>query len=84
MTVVDIRILMREILLSKASAVMLFHNHPSGNLEPSSQDLALTRRIKDALGYFDIRLLDHIILANGLDPSSPGGFYSLYDNGRLS
>ncbi|MDE6135063.1 MAG: DNA repair protein RadC, partial [Muribaculaceae bacterium] len=63
MTVVDIRILMREILLSKASAVMLFHNHPSGNLEPSSQDLALTRRIKDALGYFDIRLLDHIILA---------------------
>lgn len=75
-TVVDIRLLIREALMAKTSAMILFHNHPSGQLSPSPQDIMLTRRIKDAAAYFDIRVLDHIIVA-------PTGYYSFNDNGKL-
>jgi DNA repair protein RadC len=42
--------------------VALVHNHPSGNLTPSKEDAALTKRVADCLGLFNIKLLDHIIL----------------------
>lgn len=45
-----------------AAAVILVHNHPSGDPEPSPADLVLTRRLKDALGLIDIRILDHIVV----------------------
>ena len=61
-TVVDVRLIMREALLDKASGMILFHNHPSGSLKPSQPDIALTRRIVDAARYFDIRVLDHIVI----------------------
>jgi DNA repair protein RadC len=46
-----------------AAAVIVAHNHPSGNPEPSQADLAITRRLRDALALLDIRLLDHFIVA---------------------
>ena len=75
-TVVDIRLLMREALLAKASAMILFHNHPSGQLKPSQQDINLTRRIVDAARYFDIRVLDHIVVGST-------GYLSFNDEGLM-
>lgn len=46
-----------------AASVMLVHNHPSASLEPSKADQAITKRIKDALGLLDIRVLDHVIVS---------------------
>lgn len=53
----------RDALLCNAKAVILSHNHPSGDLNPSNADKEITGRIKQALDLFDIRLLDHIIVA---------------------
>ena len=50
-------------LLSNAAAVILAHNHPSGNPEPSQADIALTLRVKNALQTVDIRLLDHLVVS---------------------
>ena len=59
----------RELVLRalhhNASAVVLAHNHPSGNVQPSSADEALTARLKAALALVDVRVLDHIIVAQG-------------------
>lgn len=82
-TVVDVKVLAREVLLSKASAIMVFHNHPSGNLKPSIQDEKLTKKIGDAMSLIDVSLLDHIILGNGISPESAEGFYSFHDNGKM-
>jgi DNA repair protein RadC len=46
-----------------AAAVIFFHNHPSGNPEPSAADRAITDRLKQALALFDIRVLDHLVIA---------------------
>ena len=50
-------------LVANAAAVILFHNHPSGVAEPSQADISLTKRLKDALGIVDIRVLDHFVVA---------------------
>lgn len=52
-------------LESNAAAVILVHNHPSGSLEPSTADLALTETLKKALALVDVRVLDHVIVAPG-------------------
>lgn len=75
-TVVDIKILMRHVIDNRASAIMIFHNHPSGNLTPSTQDDTLTNKIKAAANLFDVTLLDHLII-------SDNGFYSYADHSRL-
>jgi DNA repair protein RadC len=59
------REIIRIALQRNASAVVLAHNHPSGLAEPSLADITLTQRIKEALGLFDIRLLDHIVVGQG-------------------
>jgi DNA repair protein RadC len=59
------RELVRAALLADAAAVVIFHNHPSGNPEPSGADRALTNTLCDALRLVGIRLLDHIIAAGG-------------------
>lgn len=46
-----------------AAAIVVSHNHPSGNPEPSSADKVLTQRLKDALALVDVRVLDHVIVA---------------------
>lgn len=75
-TVTDIRLLMKRAIELLASNIILCHNHPSGNLTPSSADIALTKKIKQAAELFDICLLDHIIIAENR-------FYSMSDNGHI-
>ena len=62
-TIVDSRLLFAAALKSLATAIIIAHNHPSGALFPSPQDLKLTERIKEIGELMNIRLLDHIILS---------------------
>lgn len=62
-TVVDLRIMFQKAIMNKANAIIVAHNHPSGNLNPSKEDKDLTQKIKMAADYFDIQLLDHLILS---------------------
>ena len=64
-TVVDHRLIAKRALELLSTQVIIAHNHPSGRAEASSQDIALTNRIAEALALFDIRLLDHLIIARG-------------------
>lgn len=75
-TVVDVKLLMKQVVDRLAEGVILVHNHPSGNLSPSAQDRDLTSRIKGACDIFGIRLLDHIIV-------TPTGYMSFADEGIL-
>lgn len=56
------REVVKQALLHNAAALVISHNHPSGNAEPSAADRALTARLKQALALVDVRLLDHIIV----------------------
>jgi DNA repair protein RadC len=59
------RVVVQRALALNAAAVLLAHNHPSGNTDPSAADRALTTRMKAALGLVDIRLLDHFVVTAG-------------------
>lgn len=61
-TVVDKRIILKEALLLNAVSMILAHNHPSGNLKPSQQDIQLTKEIVEAGDTMGIKVLDHIII----------------------
>lgn len=74
--VVDPKIIMRYALDTFASAIVLCHNHPSGNLKPSNEDIKLTKKVKDAAQFFDIKVLDHIIIGDM-------NYYSFADEGIL-
>lgn len=78
-TLVDVRLIALGAIRYKASAVILAHNHPSGNISPSKADLSITEKIKNALKTLDILLLDHIIVAN----ENPQRYTSLADEGLL-
>ena len=73
---VDIRCILREALMRRATSVVLCHNHPSGNMVPSRQDDELTRSLADACRKVDMPLLDHVIFTEE-------GYYSYADKGRL-
>ena len=75
-TVVDVRLILREALLKRATSLILCHNHPSGNLRPSTHDDHLTRQVKEAALLLNISLLDHIIFTDE-------GYYSYADEGKL-
>ena len=75
-TLVDIRILLKEALLCNAVAMTICHNHPSGNVRPSSADDQLTEKISKACKTMDIRFLDHLIIADDT-------YYSYADEGRI-
>jgi DNA repair protein RadC len=75
-TVADPRIILKKALEHDAVSIVLCHNHPSGNLKPSRQDQELTHKIKEASGFFDIKVLDHIIV-------SEEGYYSFADESML-
>jgi len=75
-TVADPRIILKKALEEDAVSIILSHNHPSGNLKPSRADEELTLKIKEAAKYFDIRVIDHIIV-------SEDGYYSFSDEGLL-
>ena len=65
-TVVDVKIVAKYAVDSLAHGIILAHNHPSGNLNPSQADIDITKKIAQALRLLDVKLLDHVILtANG-------------------
>ncbi len=76
-TAVDIRLILREALVHRAPVIALCHNHPSGNVRPSLEDDRLTKRLLEACKVMNIRLLDHIVVAEN-------GFYSYCEEGKLS
>ncbi len=75
-TVVDIRLVIREALLKRATTIALCHNHPSGNIKPSREDDKLTENLSQACKVMNIRMLDHIVLTDG-------AYYSYSDEGRM-
>jgi DNA repair protein RadC len=64
-TVVDCKLIIKRAIELLASQIVLVHNHPSGSVEPSRHDVELTERVAEAAKLFDIRLLDHVIVARG-------------------
>jgi len=66
---VDPRVIFRAALLAGAEAVILIHNHPSGDTTPSTEDLALTRRLRDAGNLVGIPVLDHVIVTDTAEVS---------------
>ncbi|MBU3857043.1 MULTISPECIES: RadC family protein [Bacteroides] len=75
-TQVDVRCVLREALLKRATSIVLCHNHPSGNVTPSTDDDRLTQALNQASNTMNIRLLDHVIVTDG-------AYYSYVDEGRL-
>ncbi len=69
-TVVDHRLIVKRALELLSTQIILVHNHPSGAAEASEQDRHLTRRVADACRLFDIKLLDHIVIARSGDSYS--------------
>lgn len=59
------REVLRLVMATNAAAVILAHNHPSGNAEPSQSDIRVTQRLKDALALVEVRVLDHHIIGDG-------------------
>jgi DNA repair protein RadC len=75
-TVTDVRIVMKKAIEYLASGIIVCHNHPSGNLNPSESDTKITLKIKEAGNLMDIQLLDHLII-------SDKDYYSFADNGLI-
>ena len=63
-TVIDVRIILKAAVERLASAIVLCHNHPSGNLQASEADQSITKKIKEAGALMDIAVLDHVIIGN--------------------
>ncbi|MCB0787692.1 MAG: DNA repair protein RadC [Flavobacteriales bacterium] len=76
-TVADPKVIFRSALEHQASGIILFHNHPSGQLRPSEADIQLTRKLVAAGRVLDLVVLDHLIVAST-------GFFSFADQGMLS
>lgn len=76
-TVFDLKTVLRHILLHPGvEALIMVHNHPSGNLRPSPQDDEITRMLKEGCNYLGLKLLDHVIVTQD-------SYYSYADSGRL-
>lgn len=75
-TVADPKVIFTAGLKACASGIILCHNHPSGELDPSGEDIALTRRMKEAGKILDLQILDHLIISNET-------YYSFGDDGIL-
>ncbi|MCM1377807.1 MAG: DNA repair protein RadC [Clostridium sp.] len=75
-SIFDIKKAIRHALLTKAEGVVMCHNHPSGNLQPSPQDDQITRRLVEGCKVFELRMIDHLIVTSS-------GYYSYFDSGNL-
>ncbi|MEI6949641.1 JAB domain-containing protein [Paraflavisolibacter sp. H34] len=75
-TLADVRIIFTAALKIRSQAMILCHNHPSGNTKPSRQDEELTRKLKEGGKLLDIKILDHLII-------SSEGYFSFADEGLL-
>jgi len=76
-TVTDVRIILQLAIKANASGIIVCHNHPSGNLQPSESDIAITRKIKESGNVMDIQLLDLLIAI------PEGTYYSMADEGII-
>jgi DNA repair protein RadC len=70
------REIVKAVLACNACALIAYHNHPSGLLSPSDADIRITKKLRDALGLIDVRILDHIIVSNQ-------GAYSFAEHGLM-
>lgn len=75
-TTADVRVILREALLHRATQIILVHNHPSGNTRPSQEDKRLTQTVKKCAETMNIRLTDHVIITDG-------NFFSFNDEGLM-
>jgi len=75
-TVADVKIIFKRAIEALASAIILAHNHPSGNLRPSQADKQLTKKMVQAGKYLDVQVLDHLIVTDS-------GYYSFADEGEM-
>jgi len=75
-TVIDVKLIMKRAIELLANSIILCHNHPSGNTDPSREDKQITQKIIDAGKLLDIPVLDHIIVANN-------NYFSFADNGEI-
>lgn len=75
-TVIDVRLVLKLALEKHATSLILCHNHPSGNLEPSDADKKITRQLKDAAALMEIPVVDHLIVTQS-------GFFSFADEAML-
>jgi len=75
-TYADVRQILQIALLSNATSIIISHNHPSGNTEPSMNDKKLTSAIEQACKYMNIQLLDHMIV-------TPESYFSFADKGMI-
>ncbi|MDP1801859.1 MAG: JAB domain-containing protein [Bacteroidota bacterium] len=76
-TIVDIRLIMAVAVKSACTAIIISHNHPSGNTKPSNEDLNITKKITEAARLFEINVLDHLIMTSET-------YYSFADEGQLN
>jgi DNA repair protein RadC len=74
--VVDVKIILKSALEHLASSIVLCHNHPSGNLKPSNEDIKITKRLQEAGALLDITVIDHLIIGDM-------HYYSFADEGIL-
>ena len=75
-TSVDVRVILQAALLTNSVALVLAHNHPSGNPRPSRQDMEITKQVKEAARLMRITVIDHLILTDA-------GYYSFADEGQI-
>lgn len=75
-TTADVKIVFKKSIDKQASAIILAHNHPSGNIKPSESDIQLTRKIKNGSELLDIQVLDHLIVGDG-------NYFSFNDSGMM-
>ena len=76
-TVTDVRMVLQVAIKTNASALIIAHNHPSGNLNPSESDTRITQKIKESANLMDIQLLDHLIISPDMT------YYSMADEGII-
>jgi DNA repair protein RadC len=75
-TVIDVRLVLKRAIELLASSIVICHNHPSGNRNPSENDFAITEKLKQAAAQMDIKLVDHLIIADN-------SYYSFCDEGKI-
>jgi DNA repair protein RadC len=76
-TVTDVRVILQYAIKANASGIIICHNHPSGNMQPSESDITITRKVKESASVMDILLLYHLIVV------PEGSYYSMGDEGII-
>ena len=75
-TVIDIRVILKKAIQKLATSIIVCHNHPSGNTEPSEADKKITTKLKNAADFIEIKLLDHLIVTEN-------EYFSFADEGMI-